>query len=67
MDQSCALKVGLSVTAMARQGQQTRSVDLRFKGRVLELLHLEQGDSWQALAQQAKVIDESGKRLAISS
>ncbi len=65
MDQLSEIKVGLSVTAMARQARQVRSVELRRKGRSLELMHLEQADSWQALARQAKVLDESGQRLRV--
>ena len=66
MDQLSEIKVGLSVTAVARQARQVRSVELRHKGRSLELMHLEQADSWQALARQAKVLSESGQRLRVA-
>lgn len=66
MDQLSEIKVGLSVTAVARQARQIRSVELRRKGRSLELVHLEQADSWQALARQAKVLSESGQRLRVA-
>ncbi|MCP4454542.1 MAG: hypothetical protein GY809_24050 [Planctomycetes bacterium] len=65
MDQLSEIKVGLSVTAMVRQARQVRSVELRRKGRSLELVHLEQADTWQALARQAKVLNESGQRLRV--
>ncbi|MCF7975965.1 MAG: hypothetical protein K9N55_19265 [Phycisphaerae bacterium] len=63
MDQFSELKVGLSVTAITRQDRQIRSVELRRKGRSLELLHLEQAETWPVLARRIKVLDESGKRL----
>ncbi|NQV31913.1 MAG: hypothetical protein HQ515_04420 [Phycisphaeraceae bacterium] len=66
MDQLSELKMGLSVTAMAHQGRERRSVGLRRKGRSLELQHLEQADTWLALAKRAKVLDESGRRLRVS-
>jgi hypothetical protein len=66
MDQLSEIKVGLSVTAVARQAGQVRSVELRRKGRSLELVRVEQADSWQALARQAKVLSESGQRLRIA-
>ncbi len=66
MDQLSELKMGLSVTAMARQGREIRSVELRRRGRSLELLRLEQADTWFALAKRAKVIDESGIRIRAS-
>ncbi len=66
MDQLSELKMGLSVTAMARQGREIRSVELRRKGRSLEILRLEKADTWPALAKRAKVIDESGVRIRAS-
>ena len=66
MDRLSEIKVGLSVTAMARQGRRIQSVELRRKGQSLELVHLEQADTWQALARQAKILDESGRRLRVA-
>jgi hypothetical protein len=66
MDQLSELKMGLSVTAMARQGREVRSVELRRKGRSLEILRFEQAETWPALAKRAKVIDESGIRIRAS-
>ena len=66
MDTLSEIKLGLSVTAMARQDGKMQSVELRHKGRSLELEHLQEADTWQALARKTRVFDESGQRLKLA-